>query len=697
MLQQSERAELYREALGVLQAKGLAFFCTCSRADLARAASAPHEGEDGPLYPGTCRAGPTKARHPASVRFRAQGGPTSFVDLVRGPYTQDVAEAVGDFVIRRADGIASYQLAVVVDDAATKVTHVLRGDDLLSSTPRQLQLYAALDLKPPRFAHVPLLVDPSGQRLAKRDGSSTVAFFRERGDRARAPARPDGPVERPRRRRPHHRPRAGQGLLARAGDPRAGRGTRSAVNRLVLIAAAVLVPFAALVWWGLAALQHEPVALPAPGGGARAGAAGLRARAAAARACCRRGGAGACSSACEGARARARPRAAACWPAHAARRGGARRGARAADPGGADVLLRRRTRLKRRIRVAASFETKPDGSLTNVKVKMKAADPYLLACMQNALEGAHLSRTAGYRRASCGTPSASIRPGRSRLGGSWPSRSSRSTAVTSTCCATCWRASRRTTSTCSASSRTTASSRSRSTRRSAFTGASSTPSSPRRSSSAEAAPSLSPARARPTPSPTSRMRSRARSSRPRFSATRRRSTCSVQHLCPTDKPHLSRTQRLFTVSADDLGPFTNPTLRLAVEADLNQLVPLAAATVREVTDQDPLSVDARAFAERVKLRVRASAPTCSKTKTGGWSSSTSAAARPLGAELEGLYTVPDARRLHHATLSLGQISRHLLSSLPRLTLRVDDTNAQLAGLARKVGYLAGRAQRTVVY
>ena len=179
VLKQSERSEAYREALGVLQAKGLTFFCTCSRADLARAASAPHEGEEGPLYPGTCREGPTKPRHPASVRFRAWPGQTSFVDLVHGRYTQDVAQAVGDFIVRRADGIAAYQLAVVVDDAATGITHVLRGDDLLSSTPRQLQLYAALENPAPRFAHVPLLLDAAGKRMAKRDGASTVAWFRE--------------------------------------------------------------------------------------------------------------------------------------------------------------------------------------------------------------------------------------------------------------------------------------------------------------------------------------------------------------------------------------------------------------------------------------------------------------------------------------------------------------------------------------
>ncbi len=182
VVKQSERADAYREALGVLQAKGLTFFCTCSRADLARAASAPHEGEDGPLYPGTCRGGVTQPGRPASVRFRPHGGVTSFVDLVHGEYRQDVEQAVGDFVIRRADGVAAYQLAVVVDDAASGVTHVLRGDDLLSSTPRQLQLFEALGLEAPRYAHVPLLLDEQGRRMAKRDGASTVAFFRERGD-----------------------------------------------------------------------------------------------------------------------------------------------------------------------------------------------------------------------------------------------------------------------------------------------------------------------------------------------------------------------------------------------------------------------------------------------------------------------------------------------------------------------------------
>ena len=171
----------------------------------------------------------------------------------------------------------------------------------------------------------------------------------------------------------------------------------------------------------------------------------------------------------------------------------------------------------------------------------------------------------------------------------------------------------------------------------------------------------------------------------------------VQHLCPTQRPSLNRTQRLFACSADDLGPFTNPTLRLAVEADLDQLVPMAAAALKEVIDRDPLAIDPKGFTDRVRLRVHSKRTYVLEDKDKRLVFKIDIGSRcPQGAELEGLYTVPDQRRLHHATLSLGQISRHLLSSLPRLTLRVDDANAQLAGLARKVGYLAGRAQRTVV-
>jgi glutamyl-tRNA synthetase len=182
VLHQSRRAEVYRAALERLRAVGRVYDCTCSRAEVARAASAPHAGEDGVIYPGTCRTGATSrpGRAP-SMRFLVKSGVVHFIDDFYGPFSQDVEHAVGDFVVQRTDGVASYQLAVVVDDAMSDVTHVLRGDDLLSSTPRQLMLIEALGLKAPRYAHVPLLLQPDGKRLAKRHGSLTVRGLRDRG------------------------------------------------------------------------------------------------------------------------------------------------------------------------------------------------------------------------------------------------------------------------------------------------------------------------------------------------------------------------------------------------------------------------------------------------------------------------------------------------------------------------------------
>lgn len=185
VLRQSARTDVYAAAIDRLRRQGDVYPCTCSRAEIARAASAPHAGEDGPVYPGTCRAGAaTRPGRPPAWRFRARGGATSFEDGLHGRCTQDVAVEVGDFVVSRGDGITSYQLAVVVDDAASGVSEVLRGDDLLWSTPRQLQLRQALGLGAPsavRYVHVPLLVQPDGKRLAKREGATTVAGLRERG------------------------------------------------------------------------------------------------------------------------------------------------------------------------------------------------------------------------------------------------------------------------------------------------------------------------------------------------------------------------------------------------------------------------------------------------------------------------------------------------------------------------------------
>jgi len=188
---QSERRELYDRAIDRMLSAGDAFLCACSRADIARAASAPHEddGDEGPRYPGTCigvereeieRRAQAQGRKPA-VRFRGRGARLSFVDGVHGAVDPFGPAGVDDFVLRRADGTAAYQLAVVVDDAAMGITQVVRGDDLLRSTPRQLALYAALELNAPRFAHVPLVLSPGGERLAKRSRPVSVGDLRASG------------------------------------------------------------------------------------------------------------------------------------------------------------------------------------------------------------------------------------------------------------------------------------------------------------------------------------------------------------------------------------------------------------------------------------------------------------------------------------------------------------------------------------
>lgn len=188
---QSERGALYDAAVERLLATGRAFRCACSRLDLARAASAPHPDEEGPRYPGTCRGRPAaevEARafgqgRACAIRFDGRDEAIGFHDEVRGAIAP---EPVDDFVIRRADGTAAYQLAVVVDDAAMGVTRVVRADDLSRSTPRQLALYAALDLAAPAFAHVPLVLTPSGDRLSKRTRPASLGELRGHGVDPRA-------------------------------------------------------------------------------------------------------------------------------------------------------------------------------------------------------------------------------------------------------------------------------------------------------------------------------------------------------------------------------------------------------------------------------------------------------------------------------------------------------------------------------
>lgn len=168
----------------------------------------------------------------------------------------------------------------------------------------------------------------------------------------------------------------------------------------------------------------------------------------------------------------------------------------------------------------------------------------------------------------------------------------------------------------------------------------------------------------------------------------------VRSLC-AGKPRTSKTYRLFSVSADDMGPFTNPLLRLARDEDVPRLTPLAAAAVKEIYDRDPLAEDPH-FEARVAQRVRARR-TYVLEENGELVFKVDIGSRSqFGAELEALYTVPSQRGKGNATLCLGQISRFLLSSLPRLTLRVEEKHDSLARIARKVGYLAGRTQRLVL-
>jgi glutamyl-tRNA synthetase len=182
---QAERAPRYEAALAHLDALGRTFRCTCSRREI-REASAPHgPGDEGPRYPGTCRDRfrPRPGRTPA-VRLRTEPGDRFDIDdRLLGRFEQDVFRDVGDFVLRRSDGLWAYQLAVTVDDLEQGVTCVVRGADLQSSTPRQLLLRELLapDAPPLETLHLPLLLGPKGTRLSKRDGAVPIARQREAG------------------------------------------------------------------------------------------------------------------------------------------------------------------------------------------------------------------------------------------------------------------------------------------------------------------------------------------------------------------------------------------------------------------------------------------------------------------------------------------------------------------------------------
>ena len=181
VVRQTDRAAVYAEAIGRLAAGGLTYECFCTRREIQEAPSAPHAPQG--AYPGTCRdLDPAelevkRSTRPAAIRLRAEATEYAVRDLLHGDFTG----VVDDFVLRRNDGVTAYNLAVVVDDAAQGIDQVVRGDDLLPSTPRQAYLASLLNIPIPEYAHVPLVVNSDGARLAKRDGAVTLADLSRAG------------------------------------------------------------------------------------------------------------------------------------------------------------------------------------------------------------------------------------------------------------------------------------------------------------------------------------------------------------------------------------------------------------------------------------------------------------------------------------------------------------------------------------
>ena len=173
-LYQSERGAVYQQHLDRLTAMGRVYPCFCTRAQL-HAAQAPNLGDHEPVYPGACArltpeeiAARSMTRRPA-LRLRVPQETVAFTDGHYGPFAQQLARDCGDYIVRRSDGLWGYQLAVVVDDALSGVTQVVRGRDILASTPRQIELFRAFGYPVPQYDHIPLLTDSAGRRLAKRD------------------------------------------------------------------------------------------------------------------------------------------------------------------------------------------------------------------------------------------------------------------------------------------------------------------------------------------------------------------------------------------------------------------------------------------------------------------------------------------------------------------------------------------------
>lgn len=171
VIYQSQRSATYEAALHRLQTINAVYPCCCTRREIAD--SALH-GIDGPVYPGICRNGIAEVREARAWRVQTNNTPIAFDDALQGPVSQRLESEIGDFVIRRADGLFAYQLAVVVDDAAQGITHVVRGADLLNSTPRQIHLQRLLGLPTPAYMHLPVVVNAQGEKLSKQTLAQAV-------------------------------------------------------------------------------------------------------------------------------------------------------------------------------------------------------------------------------------------------------------------------------------------------------------------------------------------------------------------------------------------------------------------------------------------------------------------------------------------------------------------------------------------
>lgn len=175
VIYQSRRNEVYQAALAALEQQGLLYPCTCSRKEIADSSII---GIDGPVYPGTCRSGLPAGRSSIALRILTHDDPIEFRDTLRGLIRQKLESAIGDFVLRRADGIYAYQLAVVADDAAQGITHVVRGVDLLDSTPRQIYLQQLLGYSTPAYLHLPVVTNAQGEKLSKQTQAVAVDVSR---------------------------------------------------------------------------------------------------------------------------------------------------------------------------------------------------------------------------------------------------------------------------------------------------------------------------------------------------------------------------------------------------------------------------------------------------------------------------------------------------------------------------------------